>query len=177
VQADRREPADELLRAQAEHWPQAAGPIAQLMVRVYRLSSLVQDNATRQVALHGLSFTEFEVLVALRNAPPPHERLPTELYTSILISSGGLTKVLYGLQRRGMIARGQDRQDRRSKPTRLTAKGRAMAERAMADVLRSDAQLILGGLSPREVERLTALLRKLLITLEPAAIDAGHGTE
>jgi DNA-binding MarR family transcriptional regulator len=176
MKAERR-PADELLKAQTAHWPEAATPIAQLMVRVYRLSGLVQDNATRQVALHGLSFTEFEALVALRNAQPPHELLPTELYTSILISSGGLTKVLHGLQRRGLIARGQSKQDRRSKPIRLTAKGRGLAERAMADVLRSDGQLILGGLSPREVERLTGLLRKLLTTLEPAANGAAAGPE
>jgi DNA-binding MarR family transcriptional regulator len=83
-----------------------------------------------------------------------------------LMSSGGLTKALHGLKRRGLIARGEGKADRRSKPVRLTAKGRALAERAMADLLESDRKLIMSGLSNAEVERMTRLLHKLLIALE-----------
>jgi DNA-binding MarR family transcriptional regulator len=96
--------------------------------------------------------------------PAPNELLPTELYGAVLMSSGGLTKVLRGLEKRGLIARGKA--DRRSKPVRLTAKGRALAERAMLDLLESDCKLIMSGLSDSEVERMTKLLCKLLNALE-----------
>jgi DNA-binding MarR family transcriptional regulator len=69
--------------------------------------------------------------------------------------------------RKGLVTRAEGKTDRRSKPVRLTAKGRALAERAMADVLQSDRELILSGLSESEVERLTRLLHKLLTTLGP----------
>jgi DNA-binding MarR family transcriptional regulator len=166
MRADRRQTADEILSARAENWPAAATPIAHLMVRVLRFSNLVVENATREVATHGLTLTEFEVLASLRNAPPPHELAPTELYGAVLISSGGLTKVLHALERRGLIKRGKGYTDRRSKPVLLTARGRALVERAMADVLRSDGKLIFSGLSQAEVARLTRLVRKLLASLE-----------
>lgn len=161
-----RQAADAILQAMQSNWPEAVTPVSRLMIRVYRLSTLVLDNATEQVAIHGLSFMEFEVLVALRSADRPHELTPKNLHQSVLITSGGLTKVLHGLEDRQLISRPADAGDRRSKPVRLTAKGRAKAEKAMADVLRSDGDMIFGGLSDREVEQLIRLLRKLLVRLE-----------
>ncbi len=163
---DRPLSADNLLRLRSEHWPEAVTPITQLMVRVFRLSNLVLANASARVAAHGLTFTEFEALAALRGSAPSHELLPTDLYAALLISSGGLTKVLNALHERGLVARKAGDADRRSKPVRLTAKGRTIIERAMTDVLRTDAKLIAKGLSDNEVERLTRLLAKLLASME-----------
>ena len=167
MSADRRRTADDLLKARAQHWPEAVTPISRLMVRVFRFGNLVLENARREVASHGLTLTEFEVLVTLRSVQPPHQLAPTELYGAVLISSGGLTKVLYAMEGRKLITRREGETDRRSKPVRLTAKGRALAERAMADVLRTDGELVAGGLSENEIERLTRMLGKLLATLEP----------
>ena len=128
-------------------------PIAQLMVRIYRVGGLIHANSMALPATHGLSLAEFEVLVTLRSVPPPHELMPTDLYGAVLMSSGGLTKVLYGLEKRGLITRAEGKADRRSKPVRLTAKGRVLAERAMADVLESAGKLIMSGLSKSEMER------------------------
>jgi DNA-binding MarR family transcriptional regulator len=164
----RRLTADDILRARARSWPEAVTPITQLMVRVFRFNNLILENATRWMTVHGLTFTEFEVLVTLRGVPPPYELAPTDLYDAVLISSGGLTKVLHALEKQNLVARGKGRTDRRSKPVRLTVKGRALAERAMTDVVRSDGELIARGLSQAEVRRLTGLLRKLLGALEPA---------
>jgi len=163
-----RYPADKLLALKKKHWPESVTPVGEMLVRVYRLNSLMRDSVAEQIAAHGLSFMEFEVLITLRGAAPPHEMIPTELYPAILISSGGLTKVLNSLQQRGLITRAEDAADKRSKPVRLTAKGRTLAERVMAEVLESGERMILGGLSEAEVERATRLLHKLLTTLEPA---------
>jgi DNA-binding MarR family transcriptional regulator len=161
-----RTTAEDILQARVRYWPAAATPTANLLVRLFRFSSAILENAKRQIAPHQLTFTEFEILVSLRGVAPPYQLAPTDLYDTILISSGGLTKVLHALERRKLIARGEDRTDRRSKPVRLTAKGCALAERAMADVLRSDSKLVARGLSATEVENLTRLLRKLLASLE-----------
>lgn len=158
--------ADDLMRARAQHWPLSVTPVTQLMVTVLRLSSLVLETTRQCVEAHGLSFTEFEVLIALRGAAPPHALLPTDLYGAVLISSGGLTKVLYALQERGLIRRGESEEDRRSKPVGLTARGRNLAERAMADVIKTDKALVARALSDPQVDRLTRLLRKLLAAAE-----------
>jgi DNA-binding MarR family transcriptional regulator len=162
-----RHTADAILKARVRYWPAAATAVANLLVRLFRVSSLILENARRQIAAHGLTFAEFEILVTLRGVAPPHELAPTDLYSAVLISSGGLTKVLHALAQRKLIVRRENQTDRRSKPVRLTAKGCALAERAMADVLHSDGELVARGLSHREVERLTQLLRNLLTTLEP----------
>ncbi|HEX9212694.1 MAG TPA: MarR family transcriptional regulator [Bradyrhizobium sp.] len=162
-----RYPADKLLTIRKKHWPESVTAVGELIVRVYRLNSLMQDSVAEQIATHGLSFMEFEVLITLRGVAPPYEMIPTELYPAILISSGGLTKVLNALQERGLITRAEGTADKRSKPVRLTAKGRTLAERVMAEVLESGNRIILGGLSEAEVERATRLLHKLLATLEP----------
>jgi len=166
---DPRQPADKLLQIRRQHWPESVTSVGELMVRVYRLSGLVHDSVVQRVAAHGLSFMEFEVLVTLRGVAPPYELVPTELYSAVLISSGGLTKVLHALQKRGLVTRAEGETDKRSKPVRLTAKGRALAERVMADILEMDRKMILSGLSEADVERLTRLLRKLLATLEPTS--------
>ncbi|MGJ4929419.1 MarR family winged helix-turn-helix transcriptional regulator [Bradyrhizobium sp. HKCCYLS2038] len=169
-----RIPIDHFLSMRAKSWPEAATPIVGLMVRIFRLNSLMLEQTTRLVAAHALSFTEFEVLVTLRGQPSPHQLLPTDLYGAILISSGGLTKVLHALEARGLIARALDKDDRRSKPVRLTAKGRAVAERAMRDVLEADEALINGALSSSDVAALTRLLGRLLQTIESDHAPAEH---
>ena len=163
-----RYPADKLLTIRKKHWPESVTAAGEFIVRVYRLNSLMQDSVTQRIATHDLSFIEFEVLITLRGVAPPYEMIPTELYPAILISSGGLTKVLNALQQRGLITRAEGTSDKRSKPVRLTAKGRTLAERVMAEVLDSGERMILGGLSETEIERATRLLHKLLVTLEPA---------
>ena len=84
----------------------------------------------------------------------------------MLISSGGLTKVLASLQRRKLVSRPAAGDDKRSRPVRLTIKGRDLAQRAMADVARVDGEFIARGLAPAEVERLAAVLEKQLAAVE-----------
>lgn len=163
-----RYPADKLLTIRKKHWPESVTAVGEFMVRIYRLNSLMRDSVAQRIAAHNLSFMEFEVLITLRGVAPPYEMIPTELYPAILISSGGLTKVLNALQERGFVTRAEGTADKRSKPVRLTAKGRTLAERVMADVLDHGENMVLGGFSEADVERATRLLHKLLATLEPA---------
>lgn len=165
--ADHCRTADDLLRVRRANWPEAVSPINHLAIRIFRLGSRLRDDTVRQVSRYQLTFTEFEVLVALRSAPPPHELMPTALYDAVLISSGGLTKVLNALESRHLVARGEGETDRRSKPVQLTAKGCALAERAMADVMRGDRERMAGRLSDAEIERLNRLLDRLIAGLEP----------
>ena len=67
-----RRTVDDILRARAQTWPEAATPVAHLMMRIFRSSNLVLNNTRVHVAAHGLTFAEFEVLVTLRGVPAPH---------------------------------------------------------------------------------------------------------
>jgi DNA-binding MarR family transcriptional regulator len=162
-----RHTAEESLARMKKNWPKGITPTVEVCLRVHRLSDLGRANAQRVVSRHGLSLTEIDVLAALRRAPPPHELSPTELYGAVLISSGGLTKVLHGLEHRGLISRVADDVDRRSRRVRLMVAGRALAERTVSAVQASDEELFAKALSVAETARLAALLRKLLLVLEP----------
>ncbi|WP_374545106.1 MarR family winged helix-turn-helix transcriptional regulator [Rhodoblastus sp.] len=164
-----RRSVEDLLRRQAVHWPEAATPAARLMVRLFRLRDLVLAHSSHLAAARGVSLTEFDVLAALRGAAPPYELTPTEVCAAVLLSSGGLTKVLRALEARGLVARGESPGDRRSVPVRLTEAGRETAERAMADILRADADLLAAALSQDDVESLTERLGRLLAWLEKPA--------
>jgi DNA-binding MarR family transcriptional regulator len=148
-------------------WPKTVTPTVEVILSIYRLNDLARANARRQTSRRGLSLTDIDVLAALRSAPPPHELSPTELYSAVLISSGGLTKVLHSLEHRGLIRRVADDKDRRSRRVRLTPAGRALAERAVAAVQASGDDLISRALSTGEMARLADLLRKLLLAVEP----------
>jgi DNA-binding MarR family transcriptional regulator len=161
-----RHTAEESLARMRKNWPKAVTPTVEVCLRVYRLSDLVRARAQRLTSRHGLSLTEIDVLAALRRAPPPQELSPTELYSAVLISSGGLTKVLHGLEKRGLIARVADEVDRRSRPVRLTPAGRVLAERTVAAVQAAEEKFFGMALSTAEMARLTALLRKVLLAVE-----------
>lgn len=159
--------ADAMLESMAEHWPEAVTPVSQLILRMLRLNALIRHNASETMAQNGLSFTEFHVLLALRRVPPPHELPPTALYDAVVITSGGLTKVLKVLTERGFVVQREDKADRRSKPVRLTKAGCRIIENTMQHVMKSDGALLSKGLKPKEMETITVLLSKLLAEVEP----------
>jgi DNA-binding MarR family transcriptional regulator len=161
-----RHTAEESLTRMKKNWPKAATPTFEVCLSVHRLSDLGRANGQKLASRHGLSLTEIDVLAALRRAALPHELSPTELYSAVLISSGGLTKVLHGLERRGLISRVADDVDRRSRRVRLTPAGKALAERTVAAVQASDEERFSKALSTAEMARLATLLRKLLLVLE-----------
>ena len=159
--------ADEMLRGMREHWPEAVTPVSQMILRMFRLTTLIRMNASDTMSTHGLSFTEFQVLLSLRRIPPPHELPPTALYDAVAITSGGLTKVLKALNERGFIVQREDKADRRSKPVRLTKPGARIIEETMQNVMDSDGSLLAKGLKPKEMETMTGLLQKVLAEIDP----------
>lgn len=166
---DRRCRHADFLAARRIHWPESITPITQLMTAVFRLSDLTLRASSGRVAAHGLTFSEFEALATLRGFPPGARLTPGELSDAILLTSGGLTKVLRALEEKGLVSRPDSAADRRSKPVALSAKGRRLVEKAMAEILRADTDLIEGAIAPRELETLNRLLAKALDAAERKA--------
>jgi DNA-binding MarR family transcriptional regulator len=113
---------------------------------------------------HGLDAGEFDVLGTLRRSGPPYRLRPTELYRSLMISSGGLTARLNKLQAAGLIARPAAEDDKRSLLVELTAKGSALVESAIREDMEIEARMI-SGLTETEQRTLAKLLKKLEATM------------
>lgn len=113
---------------------------------------------------HGLDAGEFDVLATLLRSGPPYSLRPTELYTSLMISSGGLTDRLDRLRRAGLIRREPSPDDRRSLLVQLTPDGRKRAEAAFREDMALEREL-LAGLQEQELDDLARLLAKLASSL------------
>lgn len=116
-------------------------------------------------AKHELDAGEFDVVATLLRAGPPYRLRPTELFRSLMISSGGLTDRLARLERAGWVRRSEAEGDARSLLVELTAAGRRRAEQAFREDMALEADL-LSGLSRAEQNQLAQLLRKLALAVE-----------
>jgi DNA-binding MarR family transcriptional regulator len=141
-----------------------------VLQRITRLSLLLEASFAEVLARHRLSWGEYLVLAALRRAGPPYRMNPTALYGSVILSSGGMTKRLDQLEKADLVQRQLDPADRRGRLVALTAKGKAVVDRAVVEHLANEERL-LGALSTPERHKLGNLLRKLLVSEPFLALD------
>lgn len=108
----------------------------------------------------GLSHAAFDVLANLRRSGPPHRKKASSLARSSLISTGGVTFRLDGLEKLGLIRRVRDEVDRRVVYAELTDAGLEVIDTAIAAHL-AEFERLLHALTPDERDDLANLLAKL----------------
>lgn len=144
-----------------------------ILGRAFRLGNMVRPSIEATFAGFGLDRGEFDVIATLRRSGPPYRLTPTEIYSSLMISSGGLTHRLDRLEKAGLIRREKSPRDGRSLLVALTESGAARAEEAFRADMASEAGF-LQSLDTKEREQLAGLLRKLILGIErDMAEDAG----
>ena len=112
----------------------------------------------------GLTRGDFDVLATLRRAGAPFELTPTALYQATMISSGGMTARIDRLEKAGLILRRRHPKDRRALIVCLTEEGKKLIETMLPAYTEAQAQAV-SGLEPEERTQLSALLQKLIGTL------------
>lgn len=117
---------------------------------------------------YGLQLGEFDVLATLRRAGMPYTLGPTQLFETLMVSSGGMTNRLDRLEKAGLIARTPNPADRRGTLVSLTQKGLELMERIVPLHVENEARA-LHALSREEQELLNELLGKLIAGLEERA--------
>ena len=153
---------DPILENHRQNWPETFDArIMPLLMSMQRASTSQGIDIGWILARHRLSLAEFDVLATLRRAPPPCELTPSELQRSVVITSGGLSKVLQQLEARDLVVRSTTKEDRRVKPVRLTAKATKLIEQSMAELMEFVSTAIRSRLNNKEIDQLTALLVKL----------------
>lgn len=133
-----------------------------ILGRMRLITLVLRPRIEAVFARYGLDAGEFDVLATLLRAGSPYRLRPTELYRSLLISSGGLTDRLARLTKASLVARIPSPDDARSQLVELTTNGRELAERAFREDMDLEAQC-LKGLSPQELADLERLLRRLAL--------------
>ena len=108
------------------------------------------------LAPHGITMGDYEVLVFLSEAP--HNRLRMcDLAAALRLSPSGLTRRLDGMVKAGWVERASCSSDRRVMYAVLTAGGRTKMEIASADHVQSVRRHFIGPLGPKGVQQLSSL--------------------
>ena len=142
------------------------GPL-EVTGRLSRIGPLLGRRQEAVFSRFSVNRGEVGALSALRVSGPPHRLSPTRLGRGLMLSSAGVTSRIDRLERRGLVRRLPDPDDRRGVIVELTDEGGRLVDEAVAAVAESDRQL-LARLDADEIAQLQALLKKLLASLEPA---------
>jgi DNA-binding MarR family transcriptional regulator len=156
---------DRVLSGWGETRPDLGIGALQVTARLSRIGPLLARRQEEVFGRFGLSRGEVGALSALRISGPPYQLSPTRLAKGLMLSSAGITSRIDRLERRGLVRRLDDPDDRRGVIIELTDQGRDVVDEAVAALAISDRQL-LERLDPAEVDQLEGLLRKLLALLE-----------
>jgi len=137
----------------------------QVTARISRLGQHIARQQEETFGRFGLNRGEVGVLSALRTASPPHRLSPTTLFRGLMLSSAGMTSRLDRLERRALVKRIPDPDDRRGILVELTPAGRKAVDDAVAANTERERVLV-GRLSAKEADTIARLLKKMLGSIE-----------
>ncbi|MAM89086.1 MarR family winged helix-turn-helix transcriptional regulator [Allohahella sp. A8] len=158
-------PFDEFLALMRENWPEAHSLMTTAVPRMIRVNEGFQQVIRQVMEAQGLQDADFRLLSTLRRSGEPYRLSPTQLYYYMLVSSGGLTKVLHRLEAAGLVQRVDNELDGRSKLVELTPEGKNVAEESMLAISRKHREMI-SKVSDEDIEQLDRLLAKVLQSME-----------
>jgi DNA-binding MarR family transcriptional regulator len=152
--------------------PQATTPTTspeiEAFLRLVRSGIAVTRELSAQLSAdHGLSINAYEALLQLARAPGRRMRR-VDLANSLLLTAGGVTRLLDGLERDGFVAREECATDRRVSYAVLTEAGRKKLREADRSHTRQIRELLGGLFDHDELAQLAALLDRVPGATPPA---------
>jgi DNA-binding MarR family transcriptional regulator len=140
-------------------------------VRLVRANAAVTRQLSAQLSAdHQLNLSGYEALLLLARAPDSRMRR-VDLANSLLLTAGGVTRVLDGLERDGFVGREECSSDRRVTYAVLTEAGRDKLREASKSHTRQIRELLGGPFDEDELAQLVALLDRLP-GVDPTADDS-----
>jgi DNA-binding MarR family transcriptional regulator len=138
---------------------------------VKRAHGLFLDALEPGLVEHGLNYTQYAVMMALRDSIALNSR---DICINLRHDSGALTRVLDQLEARGLVERRRSTEDRRAVELHLTAQGQAMLRAAVPAVVERINSAV-REFSHAEMDELLRLLNKLILGLQTDIAEHGGG--
>jgi MarR family 2-MHQ and catechol resistance regulon transcriptional repressor len=142
-------------------------------IKLERASDWIDARLDRHLTGHGLTHGQLGILETLYHCGPLCQR---DLGGKVLRSSSNVTVVVDHLEQRGLVRRERDPSDRRLVTVSLTSEGRDLLRRVFPAHVGEIVELF-SALTPREIDRLGALCRKLGRSIQagsnPPAVAGG----
>lgn len=155
------DPVTEHVRWAVANWPQIDPEAEGIVTRVEKIQRYLQAAVRTSLGEAGLTKEEWKVLMALHDSVRSHGWLCQDLD----VSTGAMTNRLDKLERRGLVRRGPDPQDRRGVLLELTGDGQARLKEYI-DAGSGRERELLNDLTLTEKQELNRLLSKLLVSLQ-----------
>ena len=130
-------------------------------VRLLRGTAALRRSLSAELqGAHGLSINDYEALLVLSRAEDGRMRR-VDLADSLVLTASGVTRMLDGLERAGLVEKASCASDARVSYAVLTKKGRETLRRASAMHTASIRQFFEERYAAHEIETLAELLRRL----------------
>ena len=134
-------------------------------------AALTRELGARLEAEHGLTMSDFDVLIQLYHAPE-HAMKRIDIARQVLLTPSGITRLLDGLERCGLVAKRSCETDARVSYAVLTEEGLRKVEEARQSHHADIDELFGAALAPQEREQLGELLARL--PLAPTAKECSE---
>ncbi|HVE06931.1 MAG TPA: MarR family transcriptional regulator [Paraburkholderia sp.] len=159
----RTDQLDEIARAWQRERPDLDLSLVGFFIRLRQVNYLHERRLAGLADSLGLNVGELHVVMALRRAGAPYAMRPTDLFTTLLVTSGAISKRIGRLEEMGIVTRVAGDDDLRSWHIILTRRGVALADAAMVRIAdRLAAVRAATGLTIEEFAAADAYLRILL---------------
>jgi MarR family transcriptional regulator, 2-MHQ and catechol-resistance regulon repressor len=133
-----------------------------LWLVLFKAYRVLQRHAMNSIEAESMGQSDFATLeLLLHKGPQP----VNEIGRRIHLTSGSITTAVDRLQRRGLVTRGEDAEDRRARVVRLTPRGKSLIAKVFVKH-KAAMDAAADGLSREERAVLVALLRKLGLSAE-----------
>jgi DNA-binding MarR family transcriptional regulator len=123
-------------------------------------SAITRELEARLMGAHGLTLSDYDVLVQLARAPEKKLR-NIDLAKAVVLTRSGVTRLVDGLEKDGLVARSSCDSDKRGTFVAITSEGLARLREAASTQVEGVRELFVERLGEAGVAQMDALLRSL----------------
>src|SRR5204863_1775240 len=123
-------------------------------------SAITRELEARLMGAHGLTLSDYDVLVQLARSSE-HKLRNIELAKAVVLTRSGVTRLVDGLEKDGLVRRSSCSEDKRGTFVAITPEGLARLRQAASTHLDGVRELFLAKLGEEGREHMDALLGRL----------------
>ena len=135
-------------------------PAMKLVMDLSSLQSKILKRIESQFSMHGISFTEFQVMTRLDSSPNKTMRR-IELAESVGLSASGVTRLLAPMEKRKLVQRQANTRDARVSLVQLSDMGEQLFKDALTTYEHTTATFM-QALDSEQLRQMNELTEKLL---------------
>ena len=128
---------------------------------VWRAGDTLRQGVLQNLSAYELDFAAFDVLLTLRRQGRGQALSPSALAREMMLSTSAMTNRLDRLEKRGLLERGRDPDDRRALQIILTDAGFELADNIVVSHVATEERM-LAGLSDAERDQILVLMGKIM---------------